>query len=296
MISEGREYTMKKVLLIMVAVFFVTGMAFADPILLPTDQPLRIQFDNIEQLDTTGSNSIVVPGGYGTAGNWGVLKVSNIAISAVITDHTLIGGAGLHIFDDGTQGQVTGLFYDIDITGTNTATGGVLDLYWNDVGDNVVTATCLAGTTCAPDAATVTLFTSGTFLGRLFFDSGIVSGDFVTTLTSDISVIGSVSGEGHANGFLSVDTSTVGDWTNALNGDWFFVHSDTATRDVRFRNTFNLDPNWDGAAESGIIGLSSTDPATVFTATAVPEPGTLTLLGLGLGGLAVLGRRKSLRR
>jgi hypothetical protein len=57
---------------------------------------------------------------------------------------------------------------------------------------------------------------------------------------------------------------------------------------VRFSNFFNDLPSWDGT--SGIVGFRSNDPARVLT---VPEPGTLTLLGLGLLGLGFVVRRRN---
>lgn len=308
---------MKRFVLGAAALLASAGTAVAAPIVLPNG-PIAVQFNNIEQIDTSGANSIncallglVCTGG--TTGNWGILKVSSMQLGFVNTDHELISGGGSLFFADQTVvggGQVTGVFYDIDLlnacpagtppppAGPSTcATGGVLDLYWNDLGVNVVGPP----STFAPTAGTVTTFTTGTFLARLNFATGIQNNN-ITTVTSDINLIGNVSGQGTANSFSNVDLTKVGAWTNQLNTDYFFVDTDNdglkgevgETRDVRFRNTFNLAtgnvPTWDSGAF--IKGFTSTDPATTDIGV-VPEPATLTLLGLGLLGSSLRRRKKA---
>jgi hypothetical protein len=288
-----------KVLLATFAMLCIAGTALAAPIALPQNAPLFFQFNNMEQVDTTLANTIVVPGGYNgvaTQGNWGVVNISSIQNGAVSVPHRDIAGGPLFFADDGpggTSGQITGIFYGIQLTSGTRATSGILDLFWHDAGSDTITAACLAGG-CGPNAATVAAFTSGTFLARLDFASGIITGDPLTTIASNTDVTVSLSG--FADSFANVDTSAGGAWANVLNGDWFFVDTNGdgifggpgETRDVRFSNFFNDLPSWDGT--SGIVGFRSNDPARVLT---VPEPGTLTLLGLGLLGLGFVVRRRN---
>jgi hypothetical protein len=279
----------RRLLLLSVMILGTVGNVWADatPFMPPENQPIYIQFNNLEQV--SGANNIVVPGGYNganTQGNWGVVNISSIQLGFPSIPHIDIAGGPVIFSDDGpgkTQGQITGIFYGINLTSGTTATGGVLDLYWHAPGSDPVTAACLAGVTCSPNAATVTEFTSGTFLARLFFAPGIIPGDATTTISSTTDP--TISGSGEADSFANVDLSTPGLWTNLLNGDWFFT--DQGTRDVRFSNFFNGLPSWNGA--TGVRGLRSNDPARVFT---TPEPGTLTLLGIGLFGVGLALRRK----
>jgi len=302
------------------ALLCVAGTASAAPLVLPTGQPIVLDFSNVEQLNVNDAlnTCIATPGTtstggvYGCSDNWGFIRVNTINISKVADPNTDIDDGGItNLYNTTANGstEIFGLFYGINVTScsgtgatTCTATGGFLDLYWHETG--------IAGVDVIgdldPTAASVDAVDSGTFLARLFFDNGIISGDANTTITSNVDLT-TTFGQGAANGFLAVDTTAGGLWATALNGDWFFIDGPDAgtvrgdspdeTRDVKFRNTFNrvTEPsdtsfNWNAL---GIVGLTSTDPAETFTAAAVPEPATLTLLGLGLAGAAARRRRRT---
>ena len=287
----------KRIALTAFAVLCVAGTASAAPLVLPGQEPIYFQFNNIEQFNA--SNSLVVPGyapAVGTQGNWGVINISSVQLGSVATPNVDIGGGPVFWFDDGpggVQGQITGIFYGVQVTGPTTATGGTLDLFWQEPGADPITAGCLSntGNVCEPNAATVGLFTGGTFLARLNFASGIIPVDPVTTIESSINPATIGGGTGRADAFANVNTAVVGPWTDVLNGNWFITNF--GTRDVRFSTFFNRLESWDAPANAAIgttIGLRSNDPARVFT---VPEPVTLTLLGLGLGAVAYRRRRKA---
>jgi uncharacterized repeat protein (TIGR01451 family) len=236
----------------------LAGPAMGSPLVLPGG-PIYIQFNNLEQLDALGTNSIAVPGGSidvngdgivdtpASEGNWGVVNTSTMQRGSIATDHTDISGGTTFFFDDGpgkTYGQVTGIFYGITTTSATTATGGWLDLYWADPVCDVIQTADLDGNTGTgtyddPTARTSANTIPGfadpggpcqSLLVRLQFVPGIIMGDGTTTLQSTVAITQGLSGqaEGFAN-VVDINNDGViddldGPWATAFDGDWFFTY------------------------------------------------------------------------
>jgi hypothetical protein len=287
------------------------GLVNAAPIVLPTNEPLVFKFSNREQI--SGTDITTSPGGISTTeNNWGVFVVDSLRLGTVTIPNTTIeiDTTQFALFNNSPTAQVTGMFYGAtahtDSTGIPLAsTGGYVDLYWRDASTvagytpfNLSTATP-AGRTGPDSYANVT---DGLLLAHLEFAYGI-SSDTTTFIAGDTLPVATGTFQGQANSFSDVVmTTTAGcvnsalscadlPWAAALNGDWFNVlvgTNDEATRDFRFNNRYNDLPSW---STNGFTGANSDDPATVFTA--VPEPVSLTMLGLGLLGLGAQRRRKA---
>ena len=185
-----RSYTRSAVFLAVFAAAVLTGATvMAAPITLPVG-PLFIQYTNDEQFSV--SNSILstdaTTGAVTREGNWGILQISSIvkgtAQNPLGSD---IQGGGASVFSGGGPGgpQITGIFYGTTINSPNgsSATGGKIDLYWQDSGTANTGADLAAGFNPAlrPNQKTYTGYAEPgnpkfIFLAQLVYGPGCDSG------------------------------------------------------------------------------------------------------------------------
>ena len=281
---------MKKILAAAMGAALSFGASAAPATALPPG-PVYLKFSGQEQIAINGATTF--------AGskeiNWGVFIVSTLEVGSVNTPNDQIDPTGDIFFVNGQKngadlgGQITGMFYGIEqgsFSPVNPfpATKGYMDLYWRDL--NTMTKTSLnstvAGVRCGWDCANG--YTQGTFLGRLFFDTGMDIGNPTNTIVGN-TVPSSGGFSGQADSYASVDMSKGGLWSDQLNSDYF--KNALGKRDLRFKNSYNYNRNWNGG--TNILGARVDDPGQAY---ALPEPGALSLMGLAMVGMGVALRRR----
>lgn len=298
-----RSYTRFTVFLSVFAAAVLTGATvMAAPITLPVS-PLFIQYTNDEQFSVSNSihSTNATTGAVTSEGNWGILQISSIvrgtAQNPLGSD---IQGGGTSVFSGGGPGgpQITGIFYGTNVnpgSGGLNATGGVIDLYWRDVGTANTGADLAAGfdPTRRLNQKTYTgyaepLNPSFIFLAQLVYGPGCDSGGANHVCTG----VAPGTGDGTAKSYQSVNLAAGGLWASQLDTNFFTLDANgkpMSPQDVRSDSNFtqNGASAWNGAGD--IIGLRSNDPVRALV---TPEPATLTLFGLGLLGAGFMRRRK----
>ena len=288
---------MKKIIAAAIGAAISFGASAAPATQLPPG-PIYLKFSGQEQIAVNGATTYA-----GTKEiNWGVFVVSTLEVGSVNTPHDQIDPTGDIFFVNGQKsgadkgGQITGMFYGIE-AGTPSgvgpdgrplnpfpATSGFMDLYWRDL--NSMTKTTLAGSAtgvrCGFSCANG--YTQGTFLGRLFFDTGMDVGNPTNTIVGS-STPSSNGFSGQADSYASVDVDAGGLWADQLNSDYF--KNKLGLRDLRFKNSYNYNANWSNGAN--ILGARVDDPGQAY---ALPEPGAMSLMGLAMVGMGVALRRR----
>jgi hypothetical protein len=306
---EMRSSTRSTVFLAVFAAAVLTGATvMAAPITLPVG-PLFVQYTGNEQF--SASNSIqttdATTGLPTSEGNWGILQISSIVKGTALPPlGSNIQGGGANVFTDGGVGgnQITGIFYGTNViagSGGLNASGGFIDLYWQEVGAANTGADLVAGfdPLKRPNQKTYTGYAEPLNPGFIFL-AQLVYGPGCDSDPTHHVCTGIVPGtaDGVAKSYQSVNLAAGGVWASQLDSNFFTLDANgnplVPAQDVRTESNFDHigADGWDGAPGTDIIGLRADGPVKLAP---VPEPGTLSLFGLGLLGAGFLRRRKQRR-
>lgn len=232
------------------------------------------KYDNLEGFFDPTTGALVSQISVGDV-NKGIFRISDIKTNI----------AGKAWYQDSDSVELTGYFTDIVVQSitlnsagkyTVNSSGGILSLYMDDT----------------PDwDGTVANATNGTLMVQFAFTWGILPLDTSITVNGELTDLTNPL-QGSAYAFLSVIAGS-GPWADYFNGDAVPIPTPyPAGTDALLQSNFTENTGSD-AVHPELWSLASTDP---IRGTIVPEPGTVLLMGIGLIGLAGLGRKKMVRK
>jgi len=290
----------KYFLSIIVSLFFLlsTSLAWAVPF-SPPKGPLFMKGDILQQLSPDAS--ILSPQGVEEI-NWGLFRVSGIW-EGDGTGQDFGRLAGNQIFNESSDnGQILGIFGNIEYHAATAedellGEGGELHFYYNDSSMDFQEFTGLDPADRVDDGNDFTYpgFTDGELLAKFELIPGAITSNYsgATTLGTKMPSA-EISGEGqfltYGNVMTDGDGNPLGSWGPLLGTQFFNTALGDNTADAYIKSSYyNTQGDYWGDPENNIFGSRADDPMRLY---AVPEPTTLLLLGTGLLGLAIFGRKK----
>jgi len=315
------------------AALFAASAAFAGPIALPGGAGLSLQLNGVTQINPANNDVCAACGGavpasngsqsagVGGEGNWGVFVINTINPAVPLIPNSELSQSGAAIWSNGggvgSPGQqVLAIAYGIQNTtfgSPSTARDGVIDLYWwdantqsdantslnggiglrNNISQTGAIGSGYTGYTCAPG-------TPGcTFLAELDLVPENPHGAGGDTTFYDANDPTLFAGASYFE--AEVDLTKGGAWAASLAADYFSLNNPAlgslpivdasdanGAEDTRPCFAGECGAGWSG--QPGVT-IRDSDPVQFFTK--VPEPGTLSLFGMGLLGLGFMARRRN---
>ncbi len=244
--------------------------------------------DNLQLFDTTGGGMTLVTDYSSFTGTSYVAGIDvSIDVSNLSAGHVGLGGFGLDLVlgdltaNGWTAGAGTSWFANFDGGGNTNDLANV----GGAVGVGVVTSSALLGTAYVdiadPAAANTTVTFANLSAGAVngsdqLLDVIAVSDDASIVIKFPDDVIIDYAGDANRSGFVDGSDFAI------LAGNW------QTSGKVWEDGDFNGDGNVDGSDFALLAGNWQTGPAAAVAA--IPEPASIAMLGLG--GLAMLRRRK----